>query len=172
MFNPFELFSLPVSFQLDLAMLSQQYLQLQKQLHPDNFAAASEQEQRLALQKSTQVNDAYQILKDPILRAEAILSLALQKPVDNENTTHDLVFLMQQMELREQLEEVETQQDEQKLADLQQKTTASYQQNIAVLAEKIAQQDWAGTKQTIDRLKFIKKLQQEIERLEEKLFDF
>lgn len=172
MFNPFELFSLPVSFQLDLGLLSQKYLQLQKQLHPDNFVAASEQEQRLALQKSTQVNDAYQILKDPILRAEAILQLALDKPVDSENTSHDLEFLMQQMELREQLEDAEAQQDEQKLTELQQQTEASYQQNLAILATNLSQQDWEASKQAIDRLKFIKKLQQEIEHLEEKLFDF
>ena len=160
MFNPFELFSLPVSFQIDPTQLSQQYLQLQKQLHPDNFSTASEQEQRLALQKSTQVNDAYQILKDPILRAEAILSLALDKAVDSENTTHDLEFLMQQMELREQLEQA------------QQQVQKSYQENIKTLSDSIEQQDWNSTKQTIDRLKFIRKLQQEIERLEEKLFDF
>lgn len=172
MFNPFELFALPVSFQLDLTQLSQQYLQLQKQLHPDNFSTATEQEQRLALQKSTQVNDAYQILKDPILRAEAILSLALQKPVESENTTHDLEFLMQQMELREQLEQAEQQQDEVLLETLLAQAKESYQENLASLTDKIEQQDWVGTKQMIDRLKFIQKLQQEIERLEEKLFDF
>jgi len=172
MFNPFELFALPVSFQLDLTQLSQQYLQLQKQLHPDNFSTATEQQQRLALQKSTQVNDAYQILKDPILRAEAILSLALQKPVESENTTHDLEFLMQQMELREQLEQAEQQQDEVLLETLLAQAKESYQENLASLTDKIEQKDWVGTKQMIDRLKFIQKLQQEIERLEEKLFDF
>ena len=172
MFNPFELFSLPVSFQIDPTQLSQQYLQLQKQLHPDNFSTASEQEQRLALQKSTQVNDAYQILKDPILCAEAILSLALDKAVDSENTTHDLEFLMQQMELREQLEQAQQQQDQALLAQLNSQVQKSYRENIKTLSDSIEQQDWNSTKQTIDRLKFIRKLQQEIERLEEKLFDF
>ncbi|MFC0309092.1 Fe-S protein assembly co-chaperone HscB [Gallibacterium trehalosifermentans] len=172
MFNPFELFALPIKFEVDQAALSQQYLQLQKQLHPDNFATATEQEQRLALQQSTQVNDAYQILKDPILRAEAMLSLALQKPVESENTTHDIEFLMQQMELREQLAQAEQQQDEMLLEALSQQAKASYQQNLDVLAEKLMQQEWHNAKQIIDRLKFIQKLQQEIARLEEKLFDF
>lgn len=66
MSNPFTLFDLPVQFQLDNAQLSERYLALQKLLHPDNFAASSATEQRLAMQKSAEINDALHILKDPI----------------------------------------------------------------------------------------------------------
>ena len=44
-------------------------------MHPDNFVTADAQEQRIAMQKSTEVNDALKTLKDPILRAEAIIAL-------------------------------------------------------------------------------------------------
>ena len=79
---------------------------------------------------------------------------------------------MQQMELREQLEQAQQQQDQALLTQLNSQVQKSYQENIKTLSDSIEQQDWNSTKQTIDRLKFIRKLQQEIERLEEKLFDF
>ena len=71
MTNPFAIFDLPVAFNVDQALLSERYLVLQKSLHPDNFVTADAQEQRIAMQKSTEVNDALKTLKDPILRAEA-----------------------------------------------------------------------------------------------------
>ena len=47
----------------DQALLSERYLVLQKSLHPDNFVTADAQEQRIAMQKSTEVNDALKTLK-------------------------------------------------------------------------------------------------------------
>lgn len=75
MTNPFAIFDLPVAFNVDQSLLSERYLVLQKSLHPDNFVTADAQEQRIAMQKSTEVNDALKTLKDPILRAEAIIAL-------------------------------------------------------------------------------------------------
>lgn len=176
--TPFDIFELAVEFDLNLEQLSQRYLALQKNLHPDNFAATDEQQQRLALQRSSQINDAYQVLKDPILRAEAILAIGTQQAVPTENTHQDLTFLMQQMEWREQLESLELQAEQHsadisiELDSLQQEVQQLQQQQIEQLRSQLAQQQWEFVKQTIDRLKFIKKLQQEIERLEEKLFDF
>ena len=69
MTDPFAIFDLPVAFNVDQALLSERYLVLQKSLHPDNFVTADAQEQRIAMQKSTEVNDALKTLKDPILRA-------------------------------------------------------------------------------------------------------
>ncbi|VTR36578.1 co-chaperone HscB [Actinobacillus pleuropneumoniae] len=73
--NPFALFDLPVQFELDNALLSERYLALQRQLHPDNFANGSSTEQLAAVQKSADINSALQTLKDPILRAEAIIEI-------------------------------------------------------------------------------------------------
>lgn len=75
--NPFALFDLCVDFNLDLSQLTDRYLNLQKSLHPDNFADSTPQEQRLSMQKSAEINDAFQCLKDPIRRAEAIIQLGL-----------------------------------------------------------------------------------------------
>ena len=168
--NSFELFGLPVNFELDLNTLSNRYLALQKALHPDNFAAKSEQEQRIALQQSAQVNDAYQQLKDPILRAEAILAIGLGQEIDKESTTHDVSFLMEQMHLREQLEEIENQRDEVALTQFQQMLTEKNHAELTALATEIAAQQWEDVKMHIDRLKFVRKLSVEVERIEEDFF--
>ena len=60
--NYFQLFGIEVSFDVDLNQLSQSYQTLQKAVHPDKFAHASSQEQLLAVQKSAEINDAYQTL--------------------------------------------------------------------------------------------------------------
>ena len=97
MHNPFELFGLPVQFQIDQALLSERYLNLQKELHPDNFANHSAAEQRLAIEKSADVNQALQILKDPILRAEEIIKIHTGKEKNlEEKSMKDIDFLMQQ----------------------------------------------------------------------------
>ncbi len=73
--NYFELFGLPIQFELDGSLLSSQFRALQKRFHPDNFATASERDRLMAVQQAAQINDAYQTLKDPLRRAEYLLSL-------------------------------------------------------------------------------------------------
>ena len=100
--NYFSLFDMPVQYSIDKMQLTNNYRRLQKSIHPDNYAHASDMDKRLSMQKSTQINDAYQILKNPLKRAIYLLELHDLKIKDNESTT-DSEFLMQQMELREQL---------------------------------------------------------------------
>ncbi len=71
----FELFGLPIQYELDGSLLSSKFRDLQRQFHPDNFAMASERDRLLSVQKAAQINDAYQALKQPITRAEYILML-------------------------------------------------------------------------------------------------
>ena len=79
---------------------------LQKQVHPDKFASASDQEKRLSMQHTSWINEAQTTLKDPVLRALYLLKLKdLDINFDNE-TTMDAVFLMQQLEMRERLEDI------------------------------------------------------------------
>ncbi|OOF89253.1 Fe-S protein assembly co-chaperone HscB [Rodentibacter ratti] len=172
MLNPFEIFDLPVDFQLDTQALNARYLELQKALHPDNFVAASAAEQRIAMQKSTEVNDALKTLKDPILRAEAIVALNLCEQQDIEQkSTQDVAFLMQQLQWREQLENVESQKDEQALDALARDIRQETQQLLTALSHSIQAQQWAKTTQLCDKLRFTRKLTEEIERVEERFFE-
>ena len=101
--NYFELFGLPVAFNVDIDLLSDRYHGLLDSLHPDRFAAASDQEKRLSMQASTLINEALQTLKDPLTRARYLVRLHSGDQDPGTGTTRDGAFLMEQMELREKL---------------------------------------------------------------------
>ncbi|MBN6078234.1 Fe-S protein assembly co-chaperone HscB [Aggregatibacter actinomycetemcomitans] len=170
--NPFALFDLPVAFQVDAALLNERYLALQKSLHPDNFSAASAQEQRLAIQKSAEINDALRILKDPIARADSIIDISTGETKNvEEKSTNDIAFLMQQMEWRETLETIEQQKNADELTIFSQDIQQTRSAILTELSTALNEQQWQTARTITDKLRFIKKLQAEIERVEENLFD-
>lgn len=169
--NPFTLFDLPVDFQLNNGLLSSRYLSLQKSLHPDNFAHCSPQEQRLAMQKSAEINDALQVLKDPISRADAIIAIHTGEQKDLEQTRHhDMAFLMQQMEWRERLEEIERAQDLTQLMDFSAEVETTEREFLTEISTALSAQNWQDASQLVDNLRFIRKLTENISQLEEKFF--
>lgn len=171
--NPFALFDLPVAFQVDSALLNERYLALQKSLHPDNFSAASAQEQRLAIQKSAEINDALRILKDPITRADSIIAINTGETENpEEKSNNDIDFLMQQMEWRETLENIENRKDTDELTAFTQEINQIRHAILSKLSTALDAQQWDIARAITDKLRFIKKLQAEIERVEETLLDF
>ena len=103
--NHFELFGLPARFAVDAAALEARYHDLQREVHPDRFAAAPEIERRASMQLATRVNEAYQILKSPLRRAVYILRLRGVDPEFETNTAMPPQFLIEQMSWRERIEE-------------------------------------------------------------------
>ena len=71
----FEVFNLPRKLTLDVVALEKQFYTLSRKLHPDRFASKPAAEQEAALAASSQLNDAYRTLKDPILRTQYLLKL-------------------------------------------------------------------------------------------------
>jgi molecular chaperone HscB len=102
--NYFELFGLPISLQVDKATLSKKYFDLQKKYHPDFFAKGTEYEQDQALEISSQLNKALQVLKNQDLTIKYVLQL---KGLLEEEEKYQLPpdFLMEMMELNEELGE-------------------------------------------------------------------
>jgi molecular chaperone HscB len=100
----FELFGLAPAFRLNGEALEQAYREIQSRVHPDRFAHAGDAERRASLQWTTRVNEAYRILKDPVQRAKHILELHGVDVAFETNTQMPTDFLMQQLELREELE--------------------------------------------------------------------
>ncbi|MBS0341492.1 MAG: Fe-S protein assembly co-chaperone HscB [Proteobacteria bacterium] len=101
----FELFDLPPTFAQDRAVLDARWKDLQREAHPDRFAAQGAVAQRVAMQWSVRINEAYQRLKDPVRRASYLCTLN-GAPIDAEhNTAMPADFLMQQMEWRESLDD-------------------------------------------------------------------
>jgi molecular chaperone HscB len=102
--NHFELFGLPARFAVDAAALEARYHELQREVHPDRFAAAPDAERRVSMQLATRVNEAYQTLKSPLKRAVYILHLRGVDPELETNTAMPTEFLMEQMGWRERIE--------------------------------------------------------------------
>jgi len=102
----FQLFAVPATFAQEREVLDARWKELQREAHPDRFAAQGAAAQRVAMQWSVRINEAYQRLKDPIRRASYICELN-GAPLDAENNTAmPPEFLMRQMEWRESLDEV------------------------------------------------------------------
>jgi molecular chaperone HscB len=102
----FERFQLPRSFDVDTVLLDERYRDSQRAVHPDRFVNASDQERRLSMQQATLLNEGYHVLKDPLQRGRYLLELQGYNLDDEQLTTSDTAFLMEQMELREALGEV------------------------------------------------------------------
>ena len=103
--NDFELFELPQQFALDRAQLDERWKALQRQAHPDRFAAEGAAAQRVAMQWSVRINEAYQRLKNPLKRAAYLCELRGVPVQAESNTAMPPAFLVQQMEWRETLED-------------------------------------------------------------------
>ena len=88
----FALFGLPCAFEIDAALLADRYRGLQQNVHPDRHVGATDHEQRLAMQYTTFVNEAYTTLKSPLSRAIYLLELAGSRI--EENPSLDPGFLM------------------------------------------------------------------------------
>lgn len=168
--NHFELFGLPTQFQLDGGLLSSQFRELQKRFHPDKFASSSERDRLMSVQKAAQINDAYQVLKHPISRAEYLLSENGIEIHAEQQTMQDPMFLMEQMELREELEDIPSYSDpESALCEFDAKVSKMYKQHLALVEEDLNQAEWTQAADCVRKLKFIAKLKNEIELVEDRL---
>ena len=106
--DDFALFGLTPQFAQDSAALDAQWKRLQAQAHPDKFAAQGAAAQRVAMQWSVRINEAYRRLKDPLSRAAYLCELHGQPINAHSNTAMPGSFLMQQIEWREALDDART----------------------------------------------------------------
>ena len=159
--NDFVLFDLPQQFTLDAAQIDERWKALQRQAHPDKFAAQGAAAQRLALQWSVRINEARQRLRDPLKRATYLCELHGQAIDAESNTAMPADFLMQQMQWREELDDAQTPAQLQALADsVQQAQTDAFKE----LAQTIdQQQDLAAAAQQVRRLMFMRRFAQDVQ---------
>jgi molecular chaperone HscB len=71
----FAFFGLPRKLHINVPALEKEFYRLSRKLHPDVYARASAEEQEWSLEKTSQLNDAYRTLKDPVLRTQYLLEL-------------------------------------------------------------------------------------------------
>lgn len=158
--DDFRLFGLAAGFVLDRTVLDERWKSLQRQAHPDRFAAQGAAAQRVAMQWSVRINEAYQRLKDPLKRAAYWCELNGSPIKAESNTAMPPAFLMQQMEWREALDEAEGAEAIEALLD---ETQAVRRQMLDQLGRTIDQQrDAAGAAQQVRALMFVERFAEEL----------
>ena len=170
MINYFELFQLPIQLPIDNGQLTTNYQQLQRQYHPDNFAQATDNEKVAIIQKSAMINDGYQTLKNPLKAAEYLLSLQGVDVATEQNIIHDADFLMEQFSLREKLDDIESQNNVDLLDDFHSEITQRKKNVYQQLMDYISQQDWQSAVNQIYKIRYLARLIEQIEKLQEKQF--
>ncbi|WP_048440807.1 Fe-S protein assembly co-chaperone HscB [Caenimonas sp. SL110] len=165
--NDFELFGLPEQFEQDRTAIDARWKELQREAHPDRFAAQGAAAQRVAMQWSVRINEAYQRLKDPLKRA-AYLCEMRGAPIEAEsNTAMPAEFLMEQMELRESLDEAG---DEAALDVLDKRLNTSRNETLARIARLLDHEGNAkAAAQQVRGLMFVERFGQDVQARYEQL---
>ena len=166
--SDFELFGLPAAFSLDRAQLDLQWKSLQREAHPDRFASEGAAAQRIAMQWSVRINEAYNRLKDPLKRAAYLCELNGAAVNAENNTSMPSAFLMQQMEWREALDDCKAvkvvESKIEGLEKLLEEVDASHEASLKQIASLIdADQNFSAAVGQVRALMFIEKFAQEVQ---------
>lgn len=159
--DDFELFGVPKRFAQDIDALQQRWKTLQREVHPDRFASQGASAQRIAMQWSVRINEAWQRLRDPLKRAAYLCELH-GAPVDAQgNTTMPPTFLLRQMEWHEQLDEARTPADVDTLA---RELAAEHALLLAQCAQLLDEAgDYASAAAQVRALMFVERLQASVD---------
>jgi molecular chaperone HscB len=170
--NYFEIFSLQQGFDLDLDKLAAEYKKLQAQSHPDKFSDADDASRLQALQLSSIINDAFEVLKSPVKRAAYLLTLNGIDPEENNQSHLSEALLLQQMDWREQLHSATQEEDLNTIDQLKQEVQLEFENCINEFREKVNTGGFSAAKPIYNKLQFIQKMLIEIDRSEEKILDY
>jgi molecular chaperone HscB len=161
-----------LTFALDLTQLGARYRQLQRELHPDRYAGASAHEQRLAVQYSALINEAYATLRKPLPRALYLLERSGISSEDIARQHIDGGFLMTQMELREKLESIDGLIDPETVL---QHLVTEITEDIIILQRQFSQAYSVGEMSPAAgacvKMQYLDKLLQQAEQIESRLLD-
>jgi len=159
--NDFELFDLPVRFAQDRAAIDARWKELQREAHPDRFAAQGAAAQRVAMQWSVRINEAYQRLKDPLKRASYLCELR-GAPINAENNTAmPADFLMQQMAWREALEDAKSLQE---IEEISSGVNRDGREQLLKIERSIdLENDYPAAAQQVRSLMFIERFASEVD---------
>lgn len=165
--DDFELFGVPQRFAQERSALDARWKELQREAHPDRFAAQGAAAQRVAMQWSVRINEAYQCLKDPLRRAAYLCELHGAPIRAEDNTAMPAEFLMQQMQWREDLEDADSAAAVDALeAQVQQARRAALERCASLID---TQRDFVAAAQQVRALMFIARFAKDIVRRQDQL---
>ena len=161
--NNFVLFGLLPRFYIDTAVLDLSYRDIQRHVHPDRYAHATDAERRASMQMSAHANEAYRTLKKPDSRARYLLQLRGVDALEESNTSMSTQFLMQQMDWREAIADATSARDEAGLQKLEKKLKKEVEILLNLLGIQLDQvRDDSAAAESVRKLKFMEKLLVEI----------
>ena len=165
--DDFALFGVPQRFAQERSALDARWKELQREVHPDRFAAQGAAAQRVAMQWSVRINEAYQRLKDPLRRAAYLCELHGAPIRAEDNTAMPAEFLMQQMQWREDLEDADSAAAVDALeAQVQQARRAALERCASLID---TQRDFVAAAQQVRALMFIARFAKDIVRRQDQL---
>lgn len=155
--NPFSMFDLPVCFDLDNDSLDKKYIQFLKKLHPDQFSGETENIKLLATKHSSKINEYFEHLKNPKLRAMWLYVLLIGENHLGkfpQNSQMPSEFLMESMELSMKIESTN---NESELKNIKAVTKRKEQEKYAEIAKNVLEKDEKMLLLNIHFLNFLEK---------------
>jgi len=168
----FELFGLEPAFDLDLGVLRSEQQRLQASYHPDRYIGGDDRDKRLSTQIASWVNQAYETLQDPVKRSRYLLEISGATIPDDSSTTSDTQFLMEQIELREQVESCR--QSDDPLRDCQQIESKLMHRAAQLAAEFVSHFESGDLDAAVSssrKMQFIQRIQHQLAELQFELED-
>tara|TARA_B100000470_G_scaffold4063_1_gene2923 strand:+ start:1329 stop:1844 length:516 start_codon:yes stop_codon:yes gene_type:complete len=164
--NYFELFDLETSFFISDSNLKDSYRREIARFHPDKFASKTDSEKLQALQNTSLLNTAFEMIKSPLNRASYLLKLDGVDPFDEKDTAMDHDFLISQIDLREELEVIESKTDTDKLDDFIDRIESHVQSKVMSISNAFkVNSDTLEIKKDVRELKFYEQLAKESNKL-------
>ncbi len=168
--NYFNLFGLEPVFDIDLSILEQKFRALQSEYHPDRAAHKDNQSQLAAVHAATFINEAFQVLKSPVKRAQYLLSLRGVETSEEARKQLPPMFLMQQMEMREALAEARDAEDPfGVLENLESEARSLVGSELEAFQVALDSDQLELAEESVRKLQFLVKLQAEVVLAEEYL---
>jgi molecular chaperone HscB len=129
----FELLGVRASYDVDTPDVRRKYLELMQSIHPDRMTSGGAEVRRLSMRLSAQINQAFQVLLDPVLRAEYLLELA-GGPSAADDKQVPRAVLEGTLELRQQIEEAEKNQDRSALDSVREQVQRRFDATLAEIS--------------------------------------
>jgi molecular chaperone HscB len=166
--DPFVTLGIARTFDVDLAAVEKVHRELSRALHPDRYVGASPSERRASLAKAIEVNEAWRVLRDPILRAEALLALrGVATGEGRGGPTADPAFLMDMLEQREALAEARRSKDVEAVRRMAAAIGERARSVEHALAQGFGRDEVDGLAAKVGELKFYRRFLDEVSAIED-----
>ena len=156
--EPFSLFELSPNFDIKPNELQAQYLELQRQFHPDNYVLSDPEQKTYVAQLSTYINQSYTSLKNPLLRGILLLknyNIILDLAKDTILPNH---FLIEQMEFHEAIDAAKSSNDLEQLNKLEEHSISTEKKLIKNISVSFKNNDLQGVQELLKQLAFYNRL--------------